>query len=192
MIHATAYVLAGGQSRRFGEDDKALYEVDGVPLIQRPIDCLSGLFPSVSIIAKDPAAYRSLGVPVVEDAHPQQMPHVGVLTGLEAAETTWSFFLACDMPLMTPAVIEVLWGAREGAEAERPQAVVPVTDHGPQPLAAFYSTDGLNALRQAIQEEWSMKGWLSELRVRTVRFEDKTPFRNVNRKSDLAGAPDKT
>jgi molybdopterin-guanine dinucleotide biosynthesis protein A len=190
-MNATGYVLAGGQSRRFGRDDKALYEVDGAPLIQRPIDCLSECFSSVSVIAKAPAAYRRLGVPVVEDVHPQQMPHVGVLTGLEAAETSWSFFLACDMPLMTPAVIEALWAARQ-SEAERPQAVVPVTDHGPQPLAAFYSTEALDVLRQAIREEWSMKGWLSKVRVQTVRFEDETPFRNVNRKSDLTSVPDQT
>lgn len=183
-MDATAYVLAGGQSRRFGEN-KALYEVGGRPLIQRPIDCLSGLFSTVSIIAKKPALYQSFEVPVVEDVHPQQMPHVGVLSGLEAAETRWSVFLACDMPSMTPDVIEALGAARDSAGSRTPQAVVPVTEHGPQPLAAFYSTDGLGALRQSIREERSMKGWLADLRVRTVPFEDETPFRNVNRKEDL-------
>lgn len=185
-MNATAYVLAGGQSRRFGEEDKAFYEVDGRPLIQRPIDCLTGCFSSVSIIAKDPAPYRSLGVPVLEDAHSQQMPHVGVLTGLRAAETTWSFFLACDMPAMTAEVVRALWQARDPQPDGRTlQAVVPVTDYGPQPLAAFYSTDGLDSLRRAIREEWSLKGWLSEVHVRTVRFEDEALFRNVNRKEDL-------
>lgn len=183
-MNATAYVLAGGQSRRFGED-KALYAVEGAPLIQRPIECLSRCFSSVSVIAKEPDRYRSLGVPVVEDVHPQQMPHVGVLTGLEAAETEWGFFLACDMPSMTPDVIEALGAARDSAGSRMPTAVVPVTEHGPQPLAAFYSTDALSSLRQAIHEERSMKGWLSDLRVRTVPFEDETPFRNVNRKKDL-------
>ncbi len=183
-MNVTGFVLAGGQSRRFGED-KALYEVEGAPLIQRPIDCLLTCCSSVLVIAKAPDDYRSLGVPVVTDAHSQQMPHVGVLTGLEATETTWSVFLACDMPSMTVDAIEMLWAARDSGGARAPQAVVPVTDHGPQPLAAFYSTDARSALRQAIREEWSMKGWLSELRVRTVRFEDETPFRNVNRKEDL-------
>ncbi len=184
-MNATAYVLAGGRSRRFGED-KALYEVGGTPLIQRPIECLSQRFPSVSIITKEPDRYRSLGVPVVEDVHSQQTPLVGVLTGLEAAETTWSVFLACDMPSMTPEVMTELGrGCDAQAGGPMPQAVVPVTEHGPQPLAAFYSTDGLNALRQSIREERSMKGWLADLRVRTVPFEDETPFRNVNRKDDL-------
>lgn len=184
-MNATAYVLAGGQSRRFGED-KALYEVGGRPLIQRPIKCLSRCFSSVSIVAKDPAPYRSLGVPVLKDVYAQQMPHVGILTGLERAETAWSFFLACDMPLMTREVVTALWQARDSQSGSRtPQAVVPETEHGFQPLAAFYSTEGLDALRRAIQEERSMKGWLSELRIRTVPFDDETPFRNVNRKEDL-------
>lgn len=185
MMNATAFILAGGQSRRFGED-KALYEVEGKPLIQRPIDCLSGRFSTVSIIAKDPAAYQSLGVPVVEDVHSPQTPLVGVLSGLDAAPTEWSFFLACDMPSMTPDVVEALWQARDASGSWTPEAVVPITNHGPQPLAAFYSTDGLPALRQAIDEKQSMKDWLSALRVRTVRFEDEAPFRNVNRKEDLS------
>jgi len=183
-LEATGYVLAGGESRRFGED-KALFTMDGEPLIQRPIASLEALVSSVMIVAKDLHTYAPFGVPVVEDDHPQRMPHVGVLTGLEAAETDWSVFLACDMPSMTPAVVRTLFEARMGADGERVQAVVPETPSGVHPLAACYHRSAIDALRTAIEEEWSLRGWLSEISTRVVSFEDEEPFRNVNRKEDL-------
>jgi molybdopterin-guanine dinucleotide biosynthesis protein A len=184
-LEATGYVLAGGESRRFGED-KALFTVDGEPLIQRPIACLEALCGSVAIVAKHPATYAPFGVSVVQDGYEQQMPHVGVLTALEAAETEWSVVLACDMPSITPDVVQTLYEAREGADgAESVQAVVPETPSGVHPLAAWYHQSAAAVLRTAIEEEWSLRGWLSEIATRVVSFEDEEPFRNVNRKEDL-------
>jgi len=186
-LKATGFVLAGGESRRFGED-KALFSVNGEPLIQRPLACLTALFPSVAIIAKRPSAYAAFEVPVVEDAYQQRMPHVGVLTGLEAAETAWSVFLACDMPSMTPHVVRTLYEARGSEDGTEPvQAVVPETPNGVHPLAACYHRNATDALRQAIEEEWALREWLSEISTRVVFFEEEEPFRNVNRKSDLPG-----
>lgn len=188
VIDAEAFIPAGGQSRRFGED-KALHMVEGTPLIQRPIDCLRDLFDSVRIIAKDPSVYEDLGVPVLEDLSPKQLPLVGILTGLEASSTDWNFFLACDMPSMTADVIRRLARALLMADGngDPMTAVVPETPSGVQPLSAFYSKTGVESLRTAIEEEWSMKAWLEHGRVRTVHFEDDTPFENVNRKGDLSG-----
>ena len=125
ILDASGFVLAGGQSNRFGED-KALFTVNGKPLIQRPIACLMGLVSSLAIIAKEPDRYSALGIPVVEDGYPQRMPHVGVLTGLETAESPWSVFLACDMPSITPDEIRTLYEARRpDDDAESVQAVVP-------------------------------------------------------------------
>jgi molybdopterin-guanine dinucleotide biosynthesis protein A len=182
---ATGFVLAGGESRRFGED-KALFAVNGEPLIGRPLACLTALVPSVAIVAKDPSAYASVGVPVVEDAFPHRMPHVGLLTGLAAAETAWSVFLACDMPSMTPDVVRTLYEAREPEDRSEPvQAVVPESPSGVHPLAGWYHRSAIDALRRAIEEERSLRGWLSEMSTRVVPFEEDEPFRNVNRKSDL-------
>jgi len=184
---AAGFVLAGGESRRFGED-KALFPVNDEPLIRRPLACLRALFPSVAIIAKRPSAYAAFEVPVVEDAYPQRMPHVGILTGLEVAETAWSVVLACDMPSMTPDVARTLYEAR-GSEggSESVQAVVPETPSGVHPLAGCYHRSAMDALRTAVEEEWALRGWLSEISTRVVAFEEDEPFRNVNRKSDLPG-----
>lgn len=185
LLDAPGFVLAGGESRRFGED-KALFTIGGDPLIQRPIACLEQLFASVSIIAKHPATYAPFGVPVVEDEYPQRMPHVGILTGLEAAESNWSTFLACDMPSITPGVVRMIYEARRSDDgAGSVQAVVPKTPSGVHPLAACYHRSAADALRTAIQEEWSLREWLSDISTRVVSFDLEEPFRNVNRKADL-------
>lgn len=184
-LKATGFVLAGGESRRFGED-KALFLVNGEPLLRRPLTCLQALVPSVAIIAKDPSTYAAFEAPVVEDAYPQRMPHVGILTGLEAAETAWSVFLACDMPSVTPDVVRTLYEARGSEDGtESVQAVVPETPSGVHPLAGCYHRSVMDTLRTAIELEWSLRGWLSEISTRVVSFEEEEPFRNVNRKSDL-------
>jgi molybdopterin-guanine dinucleotide biosynthesis protein A len=183
--NATGFVLSGGESRRFGED-KALFNLGGEPLIRRPLACLQALFPSVAIVAKHPPTYATFDVSVVEDAHPQRMPHVGILTGLQTAETAWSVFLACDMPSMTPDVVRTLYEARRAKRGtESVQAVVPETPSGVHPLAGCYHRSATEALRTAIDEEQSLRGWLSEIATRVVPFEKEEPFRNVNRKEDL-------
>jgi molybdopterin-guanine dinucleotide biosynthesis protein A len=182
---ATGFVLAGGKSRRFGED-KALFPVNGEPLIRRPVACLTALAPSVAIVAKHPSTYAALDVPVEKDAYPQQMPHVGILTGLGAAETAWSIFLACDMPAMTPAVVRTLYEARgSGEETVAVQAVVAESPSGVHPLVGCYHRAAMKTLRRAIDNEWSLRKGLSALNTRVVSFGDEGPFRNVNRKSDL-------
>ena len=81
-----AYVLAGGFSRRFGEN-KALFPYRGQPLIQYPLDILRGLCRPVKIVAKDTAPYAEFGVPVLADALDQQSPLVGIWSGLDDSPT---------------------------------------------------------------------------------------------------------
>jgi molybdopterin-guanine dinucleotide biosynthesis protein A len=54
----------------------------------------------------------------------------------------WIFAVATDMPFMRPALIEQLATYRAGVDA-----VVPLIDGHPQPLAAFYSINALPIIR---------------------------------------------
>ncbi len=61
-----AFVIAGGKSRRFGRD-KALYPVDGVPLIERVLSVLGEVFTEIAIIADDNDRFSGLGIPCHTD-----------------------------------------------------------------------------------------------------------------------------
>lgn len=139
IADCTAVILAGGDSRRMGRD-KATLPLHGKPLLQHVSDSLVRVFPKVIVSVRVPRA--GLDLPQVCDALPDGGPLAGLAAALESIETPWLFAAGCDMPFVSPAVIEVLAGRRAGH-----QAVVPVVQGHPQPLAAFYARECLDAIR---------------------------------------------
>ena len=180
-----AYILAGGDSNRFGEN-KALYELGGTSMIQRLIQLLSESFTIVKIIAKSEIEYSKFNVPVLKDDISKQTPLAGILRGLEDIDE-WGFFLACDMPDMNTGVIEALLGSlTEIAGNSEVTAVVASTmDQELQPLVACYHSSGKESVRSAIQNNYSMKRWLEESNIKRVIFGDYLPFKNINSKNDI-------
>ncbi|HKJ69177.1 MAG TPA: molybdenum cofactor guanylyltransferase [bacterium] len=183
-ISVSAYILTGGDSRRFGEN-KALYRYQGKPLIQHALDHLLPWFTSINIIAKDPEPYASLGYMVIRDIMDQQTPLVGILTGLTASDTAWNFFTACDVPFLTEEVISELLEEVSADEEIGIRAVVPVTSQGSQPLVGCYHRELIDSLGKAIDRNQSVKVWLRQVATRDVYFHEMRPFRNINRKEDL-------
>lgn len=187
VVHdLTGIVLAGGGSRRMGAD-KAWLRVGGVPMIRHVLDALLLCCAEVCVVAKEPSAYRSLGVRVVVDGHTEQAPLVGVIAGLRAARTLYGFVAACDLPLLSPDV--VVWMA---SLAPGHDAVVPRVDGRWHPLHAVYTVRA----REALAAEWAsgvrpMYEALRRLRVREVSAGDLAAFdprlrtlRNINTEDD--------
>ena len=102
---AAGFVLAGGQSRRMGQD-KALLSFAGGPLIARAVSTLRGAGLDVAIAGerRDLAAYA----PIVEDRVPAQGPLGGVCAALESVEARWAVFTTVDTPLLPAELIAYL------------------------------------------------------------------------------------
>ena len=75
----TALILAGGLSTRMGQD-KTRFELDGKSLLQRAIEAMQSLFPSVLISVR--TLREDLLVPQVEVEMPGGGPLAGVCSGL--------------------------------------------------------------------------------------------------------------
>jgi|GEM_PF-2617094 len=190
MTHTlSAYVLAGGNSRHYGTD-KGLYQYQGQALIKYPLTLLSETTSLVSIVAKDDKEFQWLGYPVIKDMVDQQTPLVGILSGLLNSTTDWNYFQACDMPFMQSGIFNVLIERIEEI-SENPdiQAFIPLTDIGLQPLAAFYRKNSIDALREAIHNNLSVKDWVDTLRVETINFGNAMSFKSVNQVEDLHAVP---
>lgn len=142
IADCTGLILAGGDSRRMGRD-KTRLEIDGQTLLQRAIDVLQGVFPQVLVSVRQ--RRDDVAVPQVVDEIPDAGPLAGLCAGLDAAKTPWVFAVAADMPFLHPALIRALAKRREGFDA-----VVPVVQGHPQPLAAFYAARTLPALRAVL------------------------------------------
>jgi molybdopterin-guanine dinucleotide biosynthesis protein A len=105
----TGVVLAGGASRRFGSD-KAVAEVDGVPMARRVAECLAraGLSPVV-------AARRErhvLGLETWIEPDGPVHPAWGIACALVRAGGEGVFVAPCDVPDLSVDVVRTLIDAR--------------------------------------------------------------------------------
>ena len=157
----TALILAGGDSRRMGQDKAALV-LDGKTLLERVTATMQQVFPKVIVSGRQLRA--GVDVPQVLDEQQASGPLAGLIAGLAQADTPWVFAVACDMPFVTQAVVTRLASFRGGR-----QAVVPVVGDYAQPLAAFYATSTLEVMRATLAEgDRSLRGVLQKLEVRYV------------------------
>jgi len=156
-----ALILAGGDSRRMGQDKAALV-LDGKTLLAHVTDTMQQVFPKVIVSVRQLRA--EVDAPQVCDEQQASGPLAGLIAGLAQAGTPWVFAVACDMPFVTEAVVLHLASCRGGQ-----QAVVPMVDGYPQPLAAFYATSALETMRANLAAgDRSLRGVLDKLDVRYV------------------------
>lgn len=162
ITDCTALILAGGESRRMGQD-KASLLLGEHTLLQRVIRIVQPLFDDIIVSVRTPRADCDLLQ--VSDNPLHSGPLAGLAAGLERAQTLWIFAVACDMPFITPQLIATLAGFREGVDA-----VVPVVDGYPQPMAAFYAAHCLGTLREILggNGKQSPRALLDRLNVRYV------------------------
>ncbi|BCK88631.1 putative molybdenum cofactor guanylyltransferase [Sideroxyarcus emersonii] len=157
----TALVLAGGDSRRMGQDKAALI-LDGKTLLERVTAVMQQVFPKVIVSVRQ--LRSDVGVPQVCDAQAASGPLAGLIAGLAEADTSWVFAVACDMPFVTREIVLHLAALRGGY-----QAVVPVVGGHLQPLAAFYAAGARDAMRASLAAgDRSLRGALEKLDVRYV------------------------
>jgi molybdenum cofactor guanylyltransferase len=135
--------------------DKALLEFRGEPLAQGVLRVLRAVCDQVLVASGDGRRLGSLGVPQVADVVADAGPLGGIVAGLEAATTDLVAVVAVDMPFASAEVLRLLAERWDGEDA-----VVPVTDRGPEPLHAVYSRSAAPALRHQLES-----GVLTMLRV---------------------------
>jgi molybdopterin-guanine dinucleotide biosynthesis protein A len=189
----SAAILAGGHARRFGGADKASLVVGGARIIERQLAALASVTDDIRIVSNDPDRYAVLGVRVIQD----QIRDAGPLGGLHAALVDAAhhgvIVLACDLPFVTPALLETL--AIEFGGGDEIDAVVPRSTRGLEPLCAVYSTRLAEVARRLIDAgKLDVRGLLQDVRVSELRperlapFDDASVFLNVNTPHDYERA----
>ena len=138
----TAIILAGGESKRMGQD-KASIVLAGESLLNRAIANLQPLFDHIIISVREPQTGISL--PQICDKNTKRAPMVGIATALDKIETNWVFVVAVDMPFISADLIRFLAKKRGNK-----QVVVPMIDEHLQPLFAYYAKACLPAMQQQI------------------------------------------
>lgn len=150
-------IMAGGRSVRYGSP-KALARVGGERIIDRVIRAVRAATSQVVLVANDPALAAEVDLPSRSDAFPEAGALGGIWTALlwaEELELDGILAVACDMPLLSPALLHGLLqlATTPAANARTPDAVVPESGgpRGIEPLCAWYSTRCLPAIHAALE-----------------------------------------
>ncbi|MBI1257876.1 MAG: NTP transferase domain-containing protein [Chloroflexi bacterium] len=159
----TVAILAGGRSRRMGSD-KSFVLLNERPLIEHVVRQVSALALPTMVIANEPERYQALNLPIFSDVMPNKGALGGLYTALKHSETDYTLCVACDMPFLSPPLLEYLITLRHGWDA-----VVPITGGQAQGLHAIYHQRCLPPMLRAMQENrLKISDFLNDIPVRFV------------------------
>jgi molybdopterin-guanine dinucleotide biosynthesis protein A len=163
--NVAAAIVAGGQARRFGGQDKSRLLIDGVPIIVRQLQVLERIASSISIIANDADRFADLGVPVHADAVPDAGALGGLYTALTTAGAPRVVVVGCDQPHLDAGLLARLadLAAGEGADGAWVR-----TARGVEPFLACYRTASAARLRAALDAGHRRAGDLDHLLAMAV------------------------
>ena len=195
VYDVTGVVLAGGESRRMGRP-KAGLDLGGRTLVERVIGRVAGLCREVIIVTRSTLDYIEYPYKVVRDLVPGQGPLGGLATGLFYARHPHTLVVACDLPFLSPPILEHLIQTALDLP-DGPIAVVPRTPGGWHPLVAVYTAACLKPARRLLAQGGRKVDDLkrSGVQWRTVEEAelrlldpDLISFTNVNTPQDLETA----
>jgi molybdenum cofactor guanylyltransferase len=169
------FVLAGGQSRRMGENKAALL-LGGRMLIDRAAEALFPIANTVYAVGNLTGEVTSL--PIIQD-HPTKGNTrgaiVGLYTALVNAKTEWVAVLACDLPFVTgelmTRMVDIL-GSVADSQVNSVDAVFAEQPDGRiQPLCGLYRRDScLPEIEKMLSDgNWRLQQLRERLNPRIIR-----------------------
>jgi molybdenum cofactor guanylyltransferase len=174
-MQITGILLAGGKSSRIGAE-KGLLKWKGRYLAEFSLDILSQVFKKVIISSSNPE-YLKFGCDIYEDEYKNIGPISGIYTGLKRSSTTYTFFLACDMPFIQAKLIQFICSFYQDSSA-----VIPVSNTGIEPLCALYSKDCIPVIEEMIQKkEYKLNLIASKINsIKLLKVSDMAEFYQPN------------
>ncbi len=168
-------VLVGGESRRMGAD-KASLRLDEESLGSRAVRALRVVAQEVVVVSRASGDHADLGAREIVDTNPGQGPLGGLEAALHEAGDRPVFLLACDLPAVSPELIEYLIGRSAPLQGDS-WAVVPRSSGREQPLAAVYGPGCLAEVgRRVAAGDLRMLDLLEALATERVELGSHLPF----------------
>ncbi len=181
-----AFILAGGQSKRFGED-KTLFKLGGKSVVEHIILTVKKVCPEVHLVVKDREKFKGLQVSILEDILPFQSPIAGLYTALKKTNGDKVLLLSGDMPLLKEGIIRLL--------IQKFREPVTLFEVGGKihPFPGIYSVRTVHHLEEYINTGGrSLMGFLERVGFNVLKEEEALKvdpnldsFINMNTKEDL-------
>lgn len=181
----TAVILAGGQGRRMGGQDKGLLEFNGETLIGILIRELERQHIETVINAnRNLDRYQAFGLPVFSDKlEDYQGPLAGFASAMGRVDTDFILTLPCDGPLLAENYVERFITSQEQSGAS---VCVAFDGERLQPVHALIRVDLLTSLNRFLDSgERKIDRWYALHDFVHTDFSDCADmFRNINTPSD--------
>lgn len=140
-------ILSGGKSSRMGHN-KALLTLGGKSIIQHVIDAVTPLSSdALMIVTNMPTDYEHLGHQMVADTITGHGAISGIVSALHHSKGNPVLVLACDMPFVQPALLNLLI---EQFQHGTDRAVMPTVAGYPQGVLALYNASCLPHFEAAV------------------------------------------
>ena len=177
---ATAIIMAGGKSKRMGQD-KGMLLINEKPVVEYIFDQLRAHFSQILVSSNDVSKYDFLGIEVVPDEVKGRGPLVGIASALRASMNDINFVIACDIPEVDINLVRQLIRESKGFDA-----VLPKT--GPtkfEPLFAVYKKSSLAAIDESIAAgHYKILEPLERCKVNYVNLPGVEKLKNLNTMND--------
>lgn len=181
------FILAGGKSKRLGED-KVNSMIGNESLLELMIHKVSEIFKNVVIISRRDSKLPDTGNKVLYDLIPDCSSLGGIYTGLVKSPTYYNFFLSCDMPFIEKPFIEKMISEKRDYDI-----LLPREGGNYQPLHAIYSKKCIPLTRNLLASgNLKIIDLFSKLNVRYIEKSSwvsydkgKRMFLNINTSEDL-------
>lgn len=179
----TAVILAGGQSRRMGGEDKGLKIVAGKPLVEHVIERLSPQINNILISAnRHIDAYQKLGYQVISDEIGDNWgPLAGIYSAMIHTTSPYLLSVPCDTPLLPNDLV-----SRMNQEISAAEVCIASDGERLQPVIALIATGLKDQLRESLMAgDRKVEAWMLARQHAIAKYSDTTVFLNANSSEDI-------
>ena len=182
----TGVILAGGQARRMGGQDKGLIELAGSPMIEHILEAIVPQVGKVIINAnRNQDIYSHYGYPVIADEFDDYFgPLAGMVSCMRKITTPYMVTVPCDSPFIPRDMVERLYMRMIHEDAE-----ISVAHDGEriQPVFVLLKNTLLDSLLDFLQKgERKIDKWFELHKLAKTDFSDKQDtFININTRDEL-------
>jgi len=153
---ASAIVLAGGVSRRMGQDKRRLrlWGASGPTLLEHVVGIVARLCADVVVVLNDPADWQDLPARLTPDVYADGGALGGIYAGLQAAERDCALAVACDMPFLHAGLIGAMLARPRDYDVLVPRSLEPGVARNAldvEPMHAIYAKACLSPMRATLE-----------------------------------------
>ncbi len=183
----TGVILAGGQARRMGGQDKGLIELNGSPMIQYVLDAIVPQVNKVIINAnRNSDIYSHYGYEVISDEFDGFFgPLAGMASSMRRVTTPFMLTAPCDSPFVPDDLAKRLY-----IQMVKKDADISVAHDGEriQPVFVLLKTSLLDSMLDFLNKgERKIDKWFEQHKLAVTDFSDKPDtFININNRDELS------